>query len=124
MRAWLTAEMRRIGWTTVWSWRGWKSAWATEKSLRQWTLANFLSALAAFALPLDTAERALILALGLVLLAAELANTAIETIVDHILPDPHPVAARAKDCGSAVVALTALAAGVAWLVVLWGLWAG
>lgn len=124
MLAWLKAEVRRIGWTTIWSWRGWTSAWATEKSLRQWTLANALSALAAFALPLEPGERALILALGLLLLAAELANTAIETIVDHILPDPHPAAARAKDCGSATVALTALAAGVAWLVLLWGLWRG
>lgn len=124
MLTWLMSEVRRIGWTTVWSWRGCRAAWATEKSFRQWALANVLSALAAFALPLEPGERALILALGLLVLAAELANTAIETIVDHILPDPHPAAARAKDCGSATVALAALAAGVAWAVLLWGLWRG
>ena len=124
MLAWLTAEVKRIGRTTLWSWQGWTAAWATEKSLRQWTLVNALSALAAFALPLSPGERALILALGLLLLAAELVNSAIETIVDHILPDPHPTAGRAKDIGSAVVALTALAGGVAWAVLLWGLWRG
>lgn len=124
MLAWLTAEVKRIGRTTLWSWQGWTAAWATEKSLRQWTLVNALSALAAFALPLSPGERALILALGLLLLAAELVNSAIETIVDHILPDPHPSAGRAKDIGSAVVALTALAGGVAWAVLLWGLWRG
>lgn len=124
MLAWLTAEVKRIGRTTLWSWQGWTAAWATEKSLRQWTLVNALSALAAFALPLSPGERALILALGLLLLAAELVNSAIETIVDHILPDPHPSAGRAKDIGSAVVALTALAGGVAWVVLLWGLWRG
>ena len=124
MLAWLTAEVKRIGRTSLWSWQGWTAAWATEKSLRQWTLVNALSALAAFALPLSPGERALILALGLLLLAAELVNSAIETIVDHILPDPHPTAGRAKDIGSAVVALTALAGGVAWAVLLWGLWRG
>lgn len=123
MRAWLVAHVRRIGRTCLWSWQGWASAWATETSLRQWALANVLSAVAAFALDLTPGERALILALGILVLAAELANTAIETIVDHILPDPHPAAARAKDCGSATVALAALAAGIAWVVLLWGLWA-
>jgi Diacylglycerol kinase len=124
MLAWLGAEARRIGWTCVWSWRGWASAWGSERTLRQWTLANLLSAGAAFWLPLSPAERALILALGLLLLAAELMNTAIETVVNMVSPDQHPLAAKAKDCGSATVALTALAAAVAWLVVLWGLWAG
>ena len=62
----------------------------------------------------------LILALGLLVLAAELINTAIEEVVDHILPQPHPAAKKAKDCGSACVALAALAGGVAWAVILIG----
>lgn len=123
MMEWLIAEGRRIGWTCVWSWRGWSAAWASEKTLRQWTLANGLSAALAFGLPLAPGERALILALGLLVLAAELLNTAIETVVNHLSPEPHPLAAKAKDCGSAGVALAALAAGVAWAVLLVGLWA-
>lgn len=124
MLSWLAAEVRRIGWTTIWSWRGWCAAWASEKSLRQWSLANLLSAALAFALPLSPGERALILALGVLVLAAELMNTAIEVVVDYISADHHPMAAKAKDCGSAAVALTALAAGVAWVVLIWGLVAG
>ncbi|MCB1407647.1 MAG: diacylglycerol kinase, partial [Rhodobacteraceae bacterium] len=108
----------------VWSWRGFTAAWATEKTLRQWTLANVLSAGLALWLPLAAGERALILALGLLVLAAELLNTAIEVVVDYISTERHPMAAKAKDCGSAGVALTALAAGAAWAVVLWGLWSG
>lgn len=111
-------EIRRIGRTATWSWLGWRAAWASEKSLRQWTLVNVLSVIAAFALPLTLGERALILSLGLVLLASELLNTAIEEIVDVILPNQDPRAAKAKDCGSAAVALTALAGGVAWIVIL------
>lgn len=122
MMSWLKAEARRFAWTCIWSWRGWASAWATEKTLRQWTLANLVSAGFALWLPLTPPERALILALGLLLLAAELMNTAIETVVNQLSPDPHPLAAKAKDCGSAAVALTAIAAGLAWVVLLWGLW--
>ena len=116
----LKAELRRIGNTTKWSWDGWRSAWVREKSLRQWFVVNLLSAALAFALDLTAGERALVLALGLLLLAAELVNTAIEEVVDYISEEIDPRAKRAKDAGSAVVAVTALAGGVAWLVVLIG----
>ena len=117
---WLVAELRRIGNTTKWSWDGWLSAWRREKSLRQWALVNLLSAALAFAIEMTPGERALILALGLLLLAAELANTAIEEVVAYISEERDPRAKRAKDAGSAVVAVTAIAGGVAWLVVLVG----
>ncbi len=124
MLAWLGSELRRLRNTAKWSWNGWAAAWAGEKSLRQWTIANLISAALAFALPLSPGERALILALGVMVLVAELVNTAIETIVDYISQARHPLAGRAKDCGSAAVAVTAIAAGIAWAVLLWGLWRG
>lgn len=114
------AEARRLANTVIWSGQGFRAAWATEKTLRQWSIANILSAGLAVTLDLSPAERALILALGLLVLAAELINTAIEEVVDHISPGPDPRAKKAKDCGSACVALAALAAGVAWVVVLVG----
>jgi diacylglycerol kinase (ATP) len=120
MRDLLTSEARRLANTVIWSRDGFAAAWATEKTLRQWTLANVASAALAFTLDLTPAERGLILALGLLILAAELINTAIEEVVDHLSPGLDPRAKKAKDCGSACVALTALAAGVAWLVMLVG----
>ena len=118
MREILAAEARRFANTVIWSWAGWRAAWASEKTLRQWTLVNLASAVLAFALDLTAAERGLILALGLLVLAAELMNTGIEEAINYISPDPHPLAKKAKDCGSAAVALTAIAGGVAWLVIL------
>jgi diacylglycerol kinase (ATP) len=120
MRETLTAEMRRINNTVIWSWQGWAAAWATEKTLRQWTIVNGLSAALALYLPLSTAERGLILALGLLVLAAELMNTGLEEAIDYISKANDPRAKKAKDCGSAAVALTAIAGGVAWLVILIG----
>jgi diacylglycerol kinase (ATP) len=116
----IRAEAQRLANTVVWSWDGWRAAWASEKTLRQWTLANVLSAVLAFTLDLTPTERGLILALGLLVLAAELINTAVEEVVDHLSPGEDPRAKKAKDCGSACVALTAIAAGVAWGVVLVG----
>ncbi len=117
---WLIEEVRRVINTGIWSWEGWKAAWATEKSLRQWTIVNVLSAALSFAVPMSRAERALILAMGLLILVAELVNSAIEETVDYISMERHPRAKKAKDCGSAAVAVTAIAGGVVWLVVLLG----
>ncbi len=123
MIGWLGSELRRFRNTVIWSWCGWRAAWASQKSLRQWTVANALSASLAFLLPLTAGERALILALGILVLAAELFNTAIETAINYISEARHPRAAMAKDCGSAGVALTAIAAAVAWICLLWRLYA-
>ena len=116
----LRSEGRRFANTVIWSCDGWRAAWATEKTLRQWTVVNVLSAALAFSLDLSAAERGMILALGLLVLAAELMNTGLEEVVDYISKADDPRAKKAKDCGSAAVALTALAGGVAWLVVLIG----
>ncbi|WP_430463376.1 diacylglycerol kinase [Tabrizicola sp.] len=116
----IRAELQRVANTVLWSWQGWTAAWASEKSLRQWSLVNVLSALACFMVEMTAGERALILALGLLILAAELMNTALEEVVDYLSTDRHPRAKKAKDCGSAAVALTAMAGGLAWVVVLIG----
>lgn len=118
MRDILRSEARRFANTVIWSCDGWKAAWATEKTLRQWSVVNVLSAALAFSIEMTAAERGLILALGLLVLAAELMNTGLEEVVDYISKAEDPRAKKAKDCGSAAVALTAIAGGVAWVVIL------
>lgn len=120
MRDILCAEARRLANTVIWSWQGWTAAWATERTLRQWSVVNVMSAALAFWLDLSVAERGLILALGLLVLAAELMNTGLEEVVDYISKAEDPRAKKAKDCGSAAVALTAIAGGVAWGIILIG----
>ena len=120
MRDILRSEARRFANTVIWSWDGWRAAWATEKTLRQWSVVNLLSAALAFSLDLSPAERGLILALGLLVLAAELMNTGLEEAIDYISKADDPRAKKAKDCGSAAVALAALAGGAAWVVILIG----
>jgi len=116
----LRQEAQRLGNTCRWSLEGWRAAWESEKSLRQWTLVNAGFAVLAFALDLTPGERALVLALGLLVLVTELVNSAIEAAVDYISLERDPRAKRIKDMGSAAVAMAALAGGIAWLVVLIG----
>ncbi|SDW68881.1 diacylglycerol kinase (ATP) [Ruegeria halocynthiae] len=106
---------------TRWSWQGLSATWQQEYSFRAWVWANLISALLAVSLPLGTTERALILALGILVLVAELFNTAIERAVDHTSTDHHTLAGQAKDAASAAVALSAVAGCVAWVVILVGL---
>lgn len=109
---------KRLKLRLIWSWRGVLQTWGSEHSFRTWVWANLVSALVALILPISLAERALILALGVLVLAFELINTAIEHAVDYISKDQHPLAAKAKDAGSAGVFVASLAAGLAWVVVL------
>lgn len=116
----LRREWHRFCNRVRWSWAGWLDAWRNEPSLHQWVWANLASGGLAMVVDLTGGERALILALGVLVLAAEVMNTAIERTVDYISQEQHPLAMRAKDLGSAAVAVTAIAAGVAWVALLVG----
>lgn len=49
----------------------------------------------------------------------EIVNTAIESVVDLVSPERHPLAKKAKDCGSAAVFCAGVANGIVWLAALW-----
>lgn len=105
--------------STVYSWQGLRAAWKNEEAFR------LELALALLFLPLafvvgDGLVHQLLLALmcGLVVLA-ELVNTAIESVVDRIGSEPHPLSGQAKDLGSAIVLITLLLFWVIWGPSLW-----
>ena len=89
--------------------------------MSQWLVANAVFAVLAFVLPLSAGERGMLLMGGIVVLAAECMNTAIERVVDDISTEKRDAARQAKDCGSAAVAVTAVGVGVAWVCVIAGL---
>jgi len=112
-------EWQRFKNRCIWSWAGLRDAWAHEPSLVFWTVIVVLSSALALLLPLNFSERTIILPLGVLVLAMELMNTAVERAVDYISSEKHDLARRAKDAGSAAVALTAIAGGMAWVVIIW-----
>lgn len=66
----------------------------------------------------DGTERALMIGSLMLVLIAELVNSAIEAAVDRISSAQHPLAKRAKDFGSAAVMLALANVVLVWLLVL------
>ena len=114
-------ELVKIRNRAIWSWNGFRHVAKTEGSLWQWIIANIISASLTFFLPMTFTQQAMILAGGILIIAAECLNTAIERIVDDISNKKRPAAEHAKDAGSAAVAVTAIATGVVWLVTIFDL---
>lgn len=121
MSGFLAKQAQRVVQRAVWSWDGFVHVFKTEGSLSQWLVANAVFAVLAFVLPLSAGERGFLLMGGIMILAAECLNTAIERVVDDIGTDRRDLAKQAKDCGSAAVAVTAVGVGVGWICVLIGL---
>ena len=117
----LMQQIQRVKQRAIWSWEGFVHVYRTEGSLSQWLVANAVFAVLAFVLPLGTTERGFLLMGGIMILAAECMNTAIERVVDDISPERREAAKQAKDCGSAAVAVTAVGVGVGWIFVIVGL---
>ena len=64
-------------------------------------------------------EIAMLLSSLLLVLIAELINTAIEATINRISEELHPLSKKAKDVGSAVVLLSLIHAGIIWLLIGW-----
>ena len=110
--------LRRVLNACGYSLHGLASAFRHEDAFRQEV---FLAAvLIPIALVLDVggASKALMIASVLLVLIVELVNSAIETAVDRISFDQHQLSKRAKDIGSAAVALSLVNVAVVWLLVL------
>lgn len=117
----LIQQMQRVKQRAIWSWAGFVHVYRTEGSLSQWLVMNAIFAVLAFVLPLSAGERGMLLMGGIIILAAECMNTAIERVVDDIGTQQRDAAKYAKDCGSAAVAVTAVGVGVGWVCVIVGL---
>lgn len=63
-------------------------------------------------------EKLALITSPLLVLAAELLNSAIEAVVDKVSPEFHELAGRAKDMGSAAVFMLLLLMGLSWALVL------
>ena len=63
-------------------------------------------------------EKIVLITFPILVLSAELLNSAVEAVVDKVSPEFHELAGRAKDMGSAAVFLLLLMIGVSWALIL------
>ena len=108
----------RILKATVWSWQGLRAAWLHESSFR--LEVYLLAVLVPVALWLgdNGLERAVLIGSGLLVLAAELLNSAIEAVIERYGPEHHELAGRAKDMGSAAVFVLMMNVLLCWGLIL------
>ena len=110
--------IRRLINATRYSLEGMAAAARHESAFRQELM------LAAVLVPLglwlgeNGVERALLVGTVLMLLVAELLNSAIEAVVDRVSLENHELAKRAKDYGSAAVMMALAATATVWLLLL------
>lgn len=111
---------RQIARAFQWSMKGLRAAWRHEASFR---LEGYLF-VAMFPLGLwlgrGGVEKAILVGSLILVLSAELLNSAIEAIVDKASPEFHELAGRAKDMGSAAVLLLMFNVVICWTLILWG----
>lgn len=114
--------LQRLVDATVYSMQGLKAAWCNEAAFRQELLLMLILLPAAFWLGTDMIRRALLIFASLLILAIELLNSAIESAVDRIGPEKHPLSGQAKNMGSAAVLISLIAAASVWGLVAWERW--
>jgi undecaprenol kinase len=85
-------------------------AWHSERSFRFQLLALAVVVLACVFVRLEPAWWAIVLMTSGLVICAELFNTALEHLADHLHPEIHPKIRIVKDCGAAAVLVTACAA--------------
>ena len=110
--------IKRIVRASGYSWQGLCAAWRHEAAFRQEV------GLALVMIPLglylgdNGVEKALLIGSVLLVPLVEILNSAIEAVVDRFGDEQHELSGRAKDMGSAAVALALALMGVVWVLVL------
>lgn len=104
------------------AWEGLRWAFRRERSLRLQALALALALGLLLLLRPAPLWWALVGAMAAWVVAAELFNSALEELADHLHPERHPRIKRVKDCAAAAVLVLAL--GAVWVGLLLLLAAG
>jgi diacylglycerol kinase (ATP) len=103
---------------TRYSWQGIRAAWRHEAAFRQEATLAVIGFPLAVLLAEDVVQFLLLVIPLILLMLAELANSAIEAIVDRLGQEADELSGRAKDMGSAVVFMAIMIAGLSWCTIL------
>ncbi|KTD68410.1 MULTISPECIES: diacylglycerol kinase [Legionella] len=103
---------------SLYSFAGLKAAFQDEFAFRLELLVSIVALPAAFFIGKTSVERALLISTLLIVMVAELLNSAVETTLNRIDRAWNPLTKKAKDLGSAAVFITIVNALVVWILVI------
>ncbi len=115
-----TSEITRLIKAFGYSWEGLCAAFRTESAFRVELICAAIMLPVSFFLHVSSGERALLIFSLFLVLIVELLNSAIETTVERISSERHPLSKRAKDIASAAVLVSLVNAAAVWAVVVFG----
>ena len=104
--------LKRLGFAVV----GLQEGWRRERSFRTQLLMGVLVVIGILLLGASTAWMAIVALAIAVVLAAELFNSALETLVDHLHPEIHAEIRVVKDMAAGAVLLVSIGASVVGLL--------
>ena len=109
---------RQIARAAIWSYQGLRAAWTHEASFRLegWLFVIFFPL--GLWLGQGGMEKAVLCGSLVLVLSAELLNSAVEAVVDKVSPEFHELAGRAKDMGSAAVFVLMMNVLLCWGLIL------
>ena len=112
--------IRRLIKASGYSLQGLAAAFRHETAFRQELAVTVLLLPLALWLGQTGPQRALLIAVWMLVPLFELMNSAIEAVVDRIGPERHELSKRAKDMGSAAVFISMVTAALVWIIIAWG----
>ena len=98
------------------AWSGLRGAWRSEASLRTHIRMSLLLVIVLLVLRPALLWWAICGAMVTLVIAAELINTALEHLADHLHPEQHPRIKIVKDCAAAAVLISSI--GALWVSVM------
>ncbi len=101
----------------TYAWFGIMATFKEERNFRIELIIAVVALIAAVILSLEPLEWAVIILLITLVLALELANSALESVTDLVSPDTHPLAKYTKDAMAGAVLIAAFGAVVIGLVI-------
>jgi diacylglycerol kinase (ATP) len=110
--------IKRILKAFVYSYQGFCATFKSEAAFRQDLVCCLFFGGLAIWFNIPILHRCLLFASLILILLAELINTAIETVIDRISEEYHELSKKAKDIGSLLVLLSFICAGILWLGVI------
>ena len=112
--------IRRIINAGKYSAAGFKAAWINEEAFRQEICLAILVVPLGFWIGTTFTQRAILIGFYFIVPLTELLNSAIEATVDRVGQERHELSGRAKDLGSAAVALSICIASIVWVIIACG----
>ena len=97
--------------------QGFRTAVRQERNIKVMLAGGAVAVVAGLIIGLDLMRWAIVTLCCGVVISSELVNTAIETVVDLVSPEFHPLAGRAKDIAAASELVLCVAVGIVGLLV-------